>query len=46
MTSDVIYELDGIQVVWSQQHAVYEVWETDCGWPGRLSLGLRSRHTG
>jgi hypothetical protein len=27
MTSDVIYELDGIQVVWSQQHAVYEVWK-------------------
>ncbi len=27
MASDVIYELDGIKVVWSQQYAVYEVWK-------------------
>jgi|TARA_R100000656_G_scaffold33807_1_gene29069 hypothetical protein len=23
----VVYELDGIKVVWSQQYAVYEVWQ-------------------
>jgi hypothetical protein len=27
MASDVIYKLDGIQVVWSQRYAVYEVWQ-------------------
>ena len=27
MTSDVVWMVDGIQVVWSPKYAVYEVWQ-------------------
>ena len=27
MLNDTVYCLDGIRVVWSQQYAVYEVWQ-------------------
>ena len=27
MTSDVVWMIDGIQVVWSPKYAVYEVWQ-------------------
>lgn len=38
MPSDVIYDLDGIKVVWSQRYAVYEVWQLISG--GRMGRAI------